>query len=187
MRIGRVALLALAGAGALLFAAWWGEEGTARDIAPVEVVNLPEIQEVRGTVDVGGPIPGARMVRLRNLLVPPVARSDTTSLVDAGRIDGAGFTHVMLALRGEVQGELGRTGPVGALLLPEEEPVLRAFREEGRFQFPLEEAVTVGPDDRASFSSSPSRRALAFPSYRVLLYNGTDRTVEADLYAYLTN
>jgi hypothetical protein len=102
-------------------------------------------------------------------------------------VETEGFTHVVLSLRGEVQGKLAREGSVGAILLPDEEPVVRTFQQAGQYQFPLEVASTVRTADRGYFASQPGRHPLAFPSYRVLLYNETDRSVEADLYAYLTN
>ena len=186
-RLGPLAPFAVIATLALLATLWPGDPGTARDIAPVEVVNLPEIQEVQGTVTVGKPIPQSRLVRLGSVIVSPVARADTTSLVDAGTVATDGFTHVVLSLRGEVQGKLAKEGKVGAILLPDEEPVVRTFQQAGQFQFPLEVASPVRSADRGYFASPPARHPLAFPVYRVLLYNETDRSVEADLYAYLTN
>lgn len=173
-------------AGAVLVLLWPGGDGTAADVSPVEVVNIPKVQEVQGTLRVDEPIPASRLLHLRDVVVSPVPRDDTTSLVEAGRIDAAGFTHVVLSLRGEVQGKLGREGEVGAVLLPDEEAVLRTFHEAGRFQFPVEAVAPVGLSDRGSFAGRPARRPLAFPRYRVFFYNETDRSVEVDLYAYLT-
>lgn len=187
MRTDRLVPLAVLAALALLVALWQESPGDAQDITPVEVVNLPDVQEVQGTVSVGKPIPQSRLVRVGSVIVSPVGRGDTTSLVEAGTVDTGGFTHVVLALRGEVQGKLAKEGKVGAILLPDEEPVVRTFQQAGQYQFPLEVASPVRIADRGYFASQPARHPLAFPSYRVLLYNETDRSVEADLYAYLTN
>jgi len=187
MRIDRLLALTVVAALAVLVVLWPQPRGDAQDIAPVEVVNLPDVQQVQGTVSVGKPIPQSRLVRLRSVIVSPVSRQDTTSLVEAGAVDTGGFTHVVLALRGEVQGKLGQEGKVGAILLPDEEPVIRTFEQAGQFQFPLEATANVLLRDRGYFASQPIRIPLAFPSYRVLLFNETDRSAEVDLYVYLTN
>ncbi len=187
MRTARlVPLLALAAVAALVVL-WPTRPGDAGDIAPVEVVNLPEVQQVEGTVTVGKPIPQARLVHLGSVVVSPVTRQDTTSLIEAGRVETDGFTHVVLSLRGEVQGKLAKEGAVGAILLPDQEPVVRTFEQAGQYQFPLEVIAPVKAKDRGYFASKPGRQSLAFPAYQVLLYNETDRSVEVDLYAYLTN
>lgn len=187
MRINALAALAVLVVLTLAVVPWSGGTGDAQDVAPVEVVNLPSVQKVQGTVSVGEPIPQTRLVRFRNVVVSPVGRGDTTSLVEAGSVKTDGFTHVVLALRGEVQGKLAREGMVGAILLPEEEPVVRTFEQAGLYQFPLTVTATVRARDRGYFASEPARTELAFPSYRIFLYNETDRSVEVDLYAYLTN
>jgi hypothetical protein len=74
---------------------------------------------------------------------------------------------------------------VGAILVPEEEPIQKVLEERGQVQFPLE--VKATPPLRALyFTSTPTRATVAFPRYRVLLYNATDKTVKVNLFAYLT-
>lgn len=159
----------------------------AQDLDRVIVTNFPEVQRVSGSVRVGAPIPQSQLVRRLDVIVPSVDRAATTQLVEAEAIDASGFTHVVLSLRGEVQGNLTREGTAGAVLVPDQEPVLRALREEGRFEFPLEARAAVAREDRGYFASDQPRYALGFPRYRVFLYNTADRSVEADLYLYLTN
>ena len=174
-----VAVFALLGVGA--------DETAARDVEPVEVVNFPELQEVEGEVRVTEPVPHAELDRVKGVLVGPVDRHDTTSLVEAGTVAADRYTHLVLSLRGEVRGNLGQEGRVGAILLPDEEPVRRTFLETGRYQVPLEVTAAVHRTDAGYFSSEPVRTPLAFPRYRVLLYNETDRSVEVDLYVLKTN
>ena len=156
--------------------------------SPSEVVvaNFPEVQKVEGKVSVAEPIPHSALVRRLDVVVPPVPRSATTGLVEAGVVETAGFTHVVLGLRGEVQGNLLKEGTVGAVLVPDEEPVLQALREQGRYDFPVEIRAEVRKQDRGYFASDQPRRVLGFPRYRVFLYNTADRSVDADLYVYLT-
>ena len=174
-----VAVFALAGAGS--------GRTAAQDVDPVEVVNFPRLQEVEGGVRVTEPVPHAELDRVKGVLVGPVDRHDSTNLVEAGTITADRFTHAVLSLRGEVRGNLGQEGRVGAILLPDEEPVRRTFLQTGRFQFPLEVTAPVRRTEAGYFSSESLRTPLAFPRYRVLLYNGTDRSVEVDLYVYKTN
>ncbi len=153
----------------------------------VIVTNFPKVQKIEGSVSVAEPIPHAAFVRRLDVVVPPVARSATTGLVEAGVIDAAGFTHAVLGLRGDVQGNLLREGVVGAVLVPDEEPVLQALREQARYDFPVEVRAEVLKKDRGYFASGQPRRVLGFPRYRVFLYNTSDRSVDADLYVYLTD
>ncbi len=160
---------------------------SADSLAEVLVTNFPEVQSIQGRVSVGEPIPHSALVRRLDVIVPPVARSATTGLVEAGTVDTAGFTHAVLGLRGEVQGNLLREGTIAAVLVPDEEPVLRALREEGRYEFPVEVRADVRKDERGYFASGQPRQVLGFPRYRVFLYNTSDRSVDADLYVYLTD
>src|ERR1700674_6040225 len=57
------------------------------------------------------------LIGLRGLMVPPVARSEVTNLIDAGTIDTAGYTHMTLNRAAELKGTAHK-GVVGALLLP---------------------------------------------------------------------
>jgi len=86
----------------------------------------------------------------------------------------------------QTRGKTLHTGAVGALLLPDEEPVTRAFEEEGLTQFPIEIKASPVSGASLSFESAPERATLGFPRYRVLLYNTTDKTATVNLYAYLT-
>jgi len=174
-------------AGGMMTLVWLGGEGTAQEITPVEVVNLPEVQTVDGEVTIGEPVPHAKFVRLEHVIVAPVGRSDTTSLESAGLVDVAGFTHAVLSLRGESQGKLGRDGAVGAILVPDQEPIARTFLEAGQLQFALEVQATALRQDGGYFASPSVRESVAFPRYRVLLFNETDRSAEVDVYLYMTH
>lgn len=161
--------------------------GSADAPERVLVTNFPEVQRVDGSVTVPEPVPQSALFRRRDVVVPPIDRSATTQLVEAGTLDAAGFTHAVLSVRGEVQGNLLQEGVVGLVLVPDEEPIVRAFLEEGRFEFALEVETRVLRTERGYFASDQPRLALGFPRYRVYLYNSSDRSVEADVYVYLTS
>lgn len=157
------------------------------EIAEVVVTNLPDIQKVAGIVSIDRPIPGTALTQL-SALVTPVARDETTSLVLAGVLNASGYAEVALSLRGEVQSALHRDGRVGVLLLPDQEPIVRAFLEAGELQFPLEASAAALRGRLGIFASSRGERlVLGFPRYRVYFYNTTDKPAEVDLYAYLSN
>ena len=159
--------------------------GAQEEIQRVQVVNSPQTWEITGTVTVGEPISHARMHRLKEILVPPVGPGETRRLIDGGVITTSGFTGVVLGLHGQVRGRVSRGGSVGAMLIPDEEPVIRALEDEGVAQFPLEVSAVVEAGETRSFASSPARHTVGFPRYQVRLYNTGDRTVTVTLYAYL--
>ena len=175
MCLGLLALLFLAGAGA------------ADEIQKVFVTNFPKVQAVSGEVSIEGTIRHAVHRRFREIVVPPVNPSDVSRLISAGTLEVDGFTAVVLALNGYSKGKTLKSGVVGAILLPDEDTVLRAFEEEGKSQFPIE--IRTSPFVTASpYSASDMQRFLVgFPRYRIWLYNTTDTAVSANLFAYLTN
>jgi len=172
-----IALLVLA-AGALLAA-------VSRDILDVQVMNFPDPQRVKGVVTIEGPIRHGELTRLNEIIVPPVKPTDTTRLIFGGIVATDGFTHAVLSLNGLTKGDVLKGGTVGAFLVPEEESIIRTLHESGQVQFPMEVSSSVTAAT-PYFSSSSERRVVAFPRYRALLYNTTDKTVTVNLFAYVT-
>ena len=158
----------------------------AREILDVQVLNFPDPQKIKGTVTIEGPIRHSELVRFTDVIVPPVKPTDTTRLVSAGSLEVSGYTHAVLSLNGLTKGDVMRPGSVGAYLIPEEELVVRTFIEAGQVQFPLEVVAGGVSASSAYFASKSERQALAFPRYRVLLWNTSDKTVTVNLFAYLT-
>ena len=62
---------------------------------------------------------------------------------------------------------------------------MEMFNERGVYHFPLEVAVDLTKKEQTDFSVQ-RQYVLGFPRYKVYLYNSTDRTVDVDLYVYLT-
>jgi hypothetical protein len=157
-----------------------------REVQEVRVTNFPATQRVEGRVGVDGPIHQAALASLREIEVPPVAPSEVRRLVPAGIIGTDGFPAVVLSLTGQIKGMLAKPGDVGVILLPDEEPIQRAFEERGQIQFPLE-VKAASFSGELYFSSGQPRFVVGFPRYRVFAYNTTDKTAMIDLYAYLTD
>lgn len=171
-----------------LLAALAGPAAAAEEgIREVIVLNLPERQEVTGEVAVREPIPQTRLVRLGEVIVPPVGRDETTSLVEGGTVEAGGFTSVVLSLLGQMQAHQFRAGEVGAVLLPDEDPAIEAFEQGGRILLQLEVTAEAKPAEGAYIAGSIPVSTFGFPRYRVLYYNTSDRPAAVELFAYLTN
>jgi hypothetical protein len=176
---GRGLLLVIAAAGVVAAPALAQED--------VFVVNFPEVQQVTGKVELGGPTPQSALVRFDEEIVAPVQREDTTALVRGGVLQTEGFVSIVLSLAGQIRADTYRPGQVGAILIPEVEPMTAAFHEAGQFLFPLEVQASAAASGNLYFGSEPKVQALAFPRYRVYFYNSTDRPATVTLFAYLTN
>lgn len=160
--------------------------GVSREIQRVLVTNFPEVFRVEGEVRVRGPIRHTEAVAFRDVLVPPVSRSDTTRLVEAGILETDGFAWVVLGLAGQVKGEASRPAELGVVLVPAEDVAGRALDEQGLLLFPLEVTSQPVSGRPPYFSASPVRLPVGFPRYRILVYNNTDKSASVHLFAYLT-
>ncbi len=175
----------LIGSFVVLSLAWLAPRVDSEEVTPVLVTNLPELQRIEGEVEVPSAIPHARSVRLSKVVVPPSLRSDPGDLVPAGVLDAAGFTEVVLSLHGILSEDVFQSGEVGALLIPEDREILRAWREDALALFPLE-VSTIAESGAIRFHAQQVGR-VAFPQYDILMFNETNRSVEVDLHVYLTN
>jgi hypothetical protein len=150
----------------------------------VFVTNFPDLQRVVGTVTVAAPVPETRLVEL-GALASPGLRSDPSSYTEAGVLDATGFGSATVSLSGVVQGRLAQPGPVSVLLLPDVPEIVGIFRTYGIVQFGLRVEAEAPVTEPGVFQSTPTSFRLAFPQYRVLVLNGTPRTSEVTVYAYL--
>jgi hypothetical protein len=150
----------------------------------VFVTNFPDVQRVRGSVAVSEPVPSTRLLTAQ-ALVSPAPLGDTASYTDAGVLDVQGFAAASLGVAGVVQGRLVGPAPIGALLLPDVPDLVAAFRTHGVTPFALRVEAQAEPSESGIFHSPTTQVELAFPRYRVLFYNGTPKTSEVTLYAYL--
>lgn len=162
-------------------------EVVSQSVESVLVTNFPDIQQVSGEVRIQGPIQLSRLERFEDVLIPPVRPEDTTRLVEAGTLHTAGFPQVVLSLHGLVRGELKQPGDVGVLLVPDEPQILQAFNEVGQVHFALQASAGAVSHRTPYFASTQPSFRVGFKSYRVYLYNTTDKSVTVNVYAYLTN
>ncbi len=125
-------------------------------------------------------------VAFERVAVAPVARSNTTQLIDAGTIDTDGFSELVFSLGGEFKEGVPETGTVGAILIPDREPFLYLLRNEGKIVFPLEVRADVANLRDAIFVSPQQTAKIGFPRYRVFLYNETSSGASVGLFVYRT-
>jgi len=124
------------------------------------------------------------LVGVRGLSVPPVAKTETGSLVDGGTIDTEGFSTVVLNFAGRVSGDAGlRSGPIGAILVPDIDPFDRAYKTHGLLPSSIEISA-VAEGSLATFMAKQVTVAVGFPRYRVLFYNSTNFAATVNFFAY---
>ena len=153
----------------------------------VEVVNLPEVQSVDGTVSVQGPISQTRLASLEVEVVSPVEPTATSDLVLVGTLETSGFKTVVLSLAGQVRAAYYRAGRIGAVLVPDVEIARTAFLERGQLLFPLRVDASAEAGSGDYFASDQPEFPLGFDRYRVYFFNTTDRPASVTLFAYLGN
>jgi hypothetical protein len=156
-------------------------------VQEVWVTNFPEVFQVKGEVTVEEPVTLSELRTITDVLVPPVAKTESTRLVEAGTIATGGFAQVVLSLHGQVKGSVHKPGEVGAILIPDATTIQQAFRELGVIHFPLEVSAPRVSAETPYFASAQPRYQVGFDAYRVFLYNTSDKTVTVNVYAYLTN
>lgn len=125
-------------------------------------------------------------VSFDRIAVSPVKRSDTSALFDAGVVETDGFKELVVSLGGEFKPEVPTAGKIGAILIPDSEGSLYLFRSEGKVAFPIEVQYAARPGAGAFFVTEPQVARIAFPRYRVFLYNETPSTAVVSVYVYRT-
>jgi len=170
---------------------WFAASGDVRSqggaLQQVFVTNFPKTQQIEGVVEIDGPVRLSEMIAVRDITVPPVKQSDSTRWIDAGLIHLGGFPKVVLSLHGVVKGTVQRPGAIGAVLIPNEQTIQEAFAEQGEVHFAMEVTAAGVTSAIPYFASNQPVHTVAFEDYRIWLYNSTDKTVSASLFAYLTN
>jgi len=128
---------------------------------------------------------GSWFVGLEIKNVPPTPRSAVTQLFDAGAVDTDGFRDMVISFGGEFKESLPTSGRVGAILIPDHEITDQLLRNEGVFVFPTEIEYKVDDTIQGQFFMSGSiQTKVAFPRYRVYLYNETTSGASMSVFVY---
>lgn len=150
----------------------------------VHVNNFPDVQQIRGSVSIEGT---TKYIKKEGLVVPTSRRTEVSEMVYAGTIETDGFTSILISLQGEIRSDAFSSGTIGVLLIPDEKPILRTLRDAKRIQFPLECVVHTKSGDPVFFESEQVQRRIAFPRYQMYLYNTANKSVDANVFIYLSN
>ena len=124
------------------------------------------------------------LVAFESITVPPVFRTSPDQLIDAGVVVTEGFRELVLSIGGELKQPGTRGGPIGAILVPDRAAFEFLRRHELLYPFPMEVSAAVEARGAAVFLGKQVVARIAFPRYRVLLYNETDRTATVSLFLY---
>jgi hypothetical protein len=151
------------------------------------VVNLPEVQRIEGEVTFEGPIRSGSQQVFTDIVVSPVRRQNTGRLINAGDVSTDGYGYLVVSLAAEVKGTVTRDGTLGVILVPDEDDVDRALRDDGVFLFPIEVKTEMTTGTTGWVTAPQKKFEVAFPSYTVYIYNSSDKSVSANLYVYLSN
>jgi len=149
----------------------------------VAVSNFPKNYDVsiRGTAS------HAQFSKHEGIVVPTSHRTEYTELTSVGTLNSDGFTYVTVSLQGEVKSAATANGIVGVMLVPDEEPVLRAFREAKRVEYSIEAPCQLYKGGSPFFATDSVTEQLGFGRYKIFLYNTAPHSVEANVYIYLKN
>lgn len=153
----------------------------------VNVKNFPETQQVKGTVFIEGTTSHSKFIKREAILVPPSRRSELSELTFSGIVETDGFTSISINVQGEIKSASFISGAVGVLLIPDEDPIIRAFREAKRVPFSIEIAANLKSGETSFFDSEQTHNRIVFPRYKMFLYNTTNKAAEANIYLYLSN
>jgi hypothetical protein len=123
-------------------------------------------------------------VPFERIQLAPVERADTTRLVEAGTIQTDGFSELVFSFGGEFKEAVPKGGRVGAILIPDHQVFVHLLETEGRIIFPLEVIVPISPSTGEIFVSEQIVANVAFPAYRVYLYNETTSGATVSLFVY---
>jgi len=115
---------------------------------------------------------------------PGIARTDTQRLVEVGTVETDGFSEMRISIAGEFKEAIPRGGTVGAILIPDINPFTYLLQQEGKIVFATDVTVPVGAQSGAIFFSEAVPAKVAFPAYRIYLYNDTTSAANVNVYVY---
>ena len=116
--------------------------------------------------------------------IPPVKRADIQRWIEYGTVETDGFKELVFSFAGEFKEGNPMGGRVGAVLVPDMAPIDYLLQNEGKIIFPLE--VTGQATGTTYFVSEGQTARVAFPRYKIYVYNETESTANVTLFVYRT-
>jgi hypothetical protein len=105
-------------------------------------------------------------VPFHRIQVPPVDRTETTQLIDAGTIETDRFNELVFSFGGEFKEGVPQSGRIGAILIPDHSVFEYLLMNEGRIVFPLEVEVQISRETGRIFVSEQIVHNVALFVYR---------------------
>lgn len=115
---------------------------------------------------------------------PGIARTDTQRFVEVGTVETDGFSELRISIAGEFKEGVPRGGAIGAILIPDINPFTYLLQQEGKIVFATEVNVPIGGQSGAIFYSEAVPAKIAFPAYKIYLYNDTNSAANVNVYVY---
>jgi hypothetical protein len=115
---------------------------------------------------------------------PHIASTDTQRMLEVGTVETDGFSELRISIAGEFKEAVPRSGTVGAILVPDINPFIYLLEQEGKIVFATEVKVPVDGQSGAIFYSEAVPAKVAFPAYRIYLYNDTTSSANVNVYVY---
>ena len=91
---------------------------------------------------------------------------------------------MVISFGGEFKEGVPESGRVGAILIPDHPVFEYLLFNEGRIVFPLEIEVQISPETGRIFVSEQIVANIAFPAYRIFMYNETLSGTSVSLFVY---
>jgi hypothetical protein len=111
--------------------------------------------------------------------VPPVKRTETSSLVDLARSKTDGYEHIVINLAGQMLSTDDAGGTVGVVLIPDISPFDKAFYRLRFAAASLETSLSVSSRTNAYFMAPQQKFDVGISSRTAALaYNNTRSSVE---------
>jgi hypothetical protein len=152
----------------------------------VEVERFPEVQRV--VLD--GHAPATSLLALPGLSLAPVSGAtpadDLDRLHPLGVLRFDGFRRVLPSAVGRVSGVRSEDETLEVVLLPATEAVRRAWRKDRVQLLPIRFELALERREKDLVQATAPAFDLRFPAYDAWVRNRAGRTVELDLYLWLT-
>jgi hypothetical protein len=160
---------------------WLGAaSGAAAAEEKTIIINFPELLNTR---DVNS-IPKTVLKKIESVEVGRLSPSEVIDLSDKKHIiDTDGYTRATISMFGFPKATNFSDCTVGVILLPNEESIWRAWREDRVMV--LAKDVSARVSSRNKYFDVATEVSIDFPSYMAGFYNTCGTNVELSLFAYL--
>jgi len=127
---------------------------------------------------------GGWFVSFERQSISQIPRGETSRYVSIGTVETDGFSELRISIGGEFKDSIPKTGTIGAILVPDRQPFPYLLESEGQVLFAIEVQASIGPSSGPLVFSEPVTAKVAFPAYRVYLYNDSNSVANVSVFVY---